>query len=74
MSARVPAITRDTRWKDRKGREWKHGRRVAAGLHDCETVDGRFAGTWTTDDIRQALEGYPAPARTPHVCVCGAAA
>ncbi|MBA8886121.1 hypothetical protein FHW12_000312 [Dokdonella fugitiva] len=63
---RKSAITRDTRWRDRKGREWKHSRRVAAGMHDCETVDGRFAGMWTTDEIRAALDGYaPTTERKP---------
>lgn len=72
--SRKPEINRATRWRDRKGREWRRTRRVEGGLHDCETTDGRFAGLWSTSDIRQAMEGYPAPARTPHDCVCGAAA
>lgn len=71
---RKPAITRDTRWTDRKGRTWRVLRRVPGGMVECGTEDGQFFGLWRTDEIREALAGYAATtARVARPCACGAA-
>lgn len=49
-------VTLETRWRDRKGREWRIVRKLPCGRNECATTDRRYLGEWTHKEIRAAKE------------------
>ena len=57
MSKSGVAISKQTRWKDGKGREWQVIENLFFGRYICTLVgQPSYSGEWTAKEIRAAID------------------